>query len=216
MKLYCLHWLTQSWKCYGMMECYNNANHWSCRRQILSIMASKDNFKDLQSWIPNLSRHRFNIAIHHLLLHGRGTNVQFVKGTRMYIAPEKLDHFLSFITGTHIIQDLPFGEKALKLSSNTEIKVPNVVRCLIPKHIVLQYLSYCSDGGLRTQWTASARYWKFSVYVPHPWGNLCKVWTVFQLPAPKLLTNQKKWLTNLEIIMEKVSRGRRCRRRNFI
>ena len=130
-----------------LAECYNNADHWSSRRQILSIMADKVNFKDLQRWIPNLSRYRFNIARHHLLLHGRGANVQSVKGTRMYIASEKLDHFLSFITSTHIIQDLPFGEKTLKLSTNTGIKVPNVVRSLIPEHIVLQYLRYCSDVG---------------------------------------------------------------------
>ena len=130
-----------------LAKCYNNADHWSSRRQILSIMADKVNFKDLQRWIPNLSRYRFNIARHHLLLHGRGANVQSVKGTRMYIAPEKLDHSLSFITSTLIIEDLPFGEKTLKLSTNTEIKVPNVVQSLIPEHIVLQYLSYCSDVG---------------------------------------------------------------------
>ena len=61
----------------------------------------------------------------------------------MCIAPQKLDHFLAFITSTHIIQDLPFGEKTLKLSSNAEVKVPNVVRSLIPEQIVLQYLGYC-------------------------------------------------------------------------
>ena len=130
-----------------LSECYNNAEHGSSRRQILSIMADKVNFKDLQRWIPNLSRYRFNIARHHLLLHGRGSKIPSVKSTRMYIAPEKLDHLLSFITSTHIVQDLPFGEKTLKLSSNTEIKVPNVVRSLIPEQIVLQYLSYCSDVG---------------------------------------------------------------------
>ena len=75
-----------------LAECFNNADHWSSRRQILS-MVDKVNFKDLQRWIPNLTRYRFNIARHHLLLHGRGANVQSVKGTRMYIAPEKLDHF---------------------------------------------------------------------------------------------------------------------------
>ena len=45
--------------------------------------------------------------------------------------------------------DLPFGEKTLKLSSNAENKVPNVVRSLIPEQIVLQYLGYCKDVGLR-------------------------------------------------------------------
>ena len=94
----------------------------------MSIMADKLNVKDLQRWTPNLSRYRFNITRHHLLLRGKGTNVKYVKGTRMYIALEKLDHFLSYITSSHIIDDLPFCEITLKLSSNTEIKVPNVVR----------------------------------------------------------------------------------------
>ena len=94
----------------------------------MSIMADKLNFKDLQRWIPNLSRYRFNTPRHHLLLRSKGANVEYVKGTRMYIALEKLDHFLSYITSTHIIHDLPFEEKTLKLSSNTEIKVPNAVR----------------------------------------------------------------------------------------
>lgn len=62
--------------------------------------------------------------------------VPSVKGTKLYIAPQKLDHFLSFTTSTHIIQDLPFGEKALKLSSNVELKIPNVMRSLIPEQIV--------------------------------------------------------------------------------
>ena len=115
-----------------LAECYHNADYWSSGRQILSIMADKVNFKDLQRWIPNLSRYRFNIARHHLLLHGRGANVQSVKGTRMYNAPGKIDHFLSFITSTHIIQDLPFGEKTLKLSTNTEIKVPDVAPMFDP------------------------------------------------------------------------------------
>ena len=60
--------------------------------------------------------------------------VPSVKGTRMYIAPQKLDHFLSFTTSTHII--LPFGKKTLKLSSNVELKIPNVMRSLIPEQIV--------------------------------------------------------------------------------
>ena len=63
----------------------------------------------------------------------------------MFIAPEKLDHFLTFITSTHVMQDLPFGEKTLKLSSNAELRVPNVIRSSIPEHIVQQYQSYCHE-----------------------------------------------------------------------
>ena len=154
-----------------LTECYNNATHWSTRRQILSIMADKLTFKDLQRWIPNLSRYRVNIARHHLLLHGRGSKVPTAKCTRMCIAPEKLDHFLEFITSTHIIQDLPFGEKTLKLSSNAELKVPNVVRSLIPEQIVQQYLGYCRDVG----------------FTPMSRSTLCKVLSVCSASTRKSL-----------------------------
>lgn len=154
-----------------LTECYNNATHWGTRRQILSIMADKLTFKDLQRWIPNLSRYRFNIARHHLLLHGRGSKVPTAKCTRMCIAPEKLDHFLEFTTSTHIIQDLPFGEKTLKLSSNAELKVPNVVRSLIPEQIVQQYLGYCRDVG----------------FTPMSRSTLCKVLSVCSASTRKSL-----------------------------
>ena len=154
-----------------LTECYNNATHWSTRRQILSIMADKLTFKDLQRWIPNLSRYRFNIARHHLLLHGRGSKVPTAKCTRMCIAPEKLDHFLEFITSTYIIQDLPFGEKTLKLSSNAELKVPNVVRSLIPEQIVQQYLGYCRDVS----------------FTPMSRSTLCKVLSVCSASTRKSL-----------------------------
>ncbi|CAB3990326.1 Hypothetical predicted protein, partial [Paramuricea clavata] len=92
----------------ALTACYENASHWSSRRQILSIFADK-------------------------------------KHIRIKVPPEKLDHFLAFITSARVIQDLPFGEKTLKLST-TEIKIPNVIRNSIPEQIIQQYQSY-SEGG---------------------------------------------------------------------
>jgi len=45
------------------------------------------------------------------------------------------------------MQDLQFGEKTLKLSSKTEIKIPNIVRTRIPEQIVQQYQCYCHETG---------------------------------------------------------------------
>ena len=122
-----------------LVECFENAGHWSTRRQILSIMADKVSFKVVKRWIPNLSRYRYNIARHHILLHGRGSAVHLAENKRMKVSQVKLDHFLTFITSPYVMQDLPFGEKTLKLSSKTEIKIPNVVRTMIPELIVQQY-----------------------------------------------------------------------------
>ena len=124
----------------------------------------------------------------------------------MYIAPEKLDHFLSFITGTHIVQDLPFGEKTLKLSSNVEIKVPNVVRSLIPEQIVLQYLGYCKDMD----------------FTPMSRSTLCKVLSVCSASTRKSLQGLDyvsaagtKAFDELVTTMERVSHGQKYRKRNF-
>ena len=115
----------------ALVECFNNASHWSARRQILSIMADKA-FSALKKLIPGLIRYRFNVACQHTLLHGRGSPVAITKGARIRVSMKKLDHFLSFITSGQVIQDLPFGERTLKLSGNTEVTIPNVVRTLIP------------------------------------------------------------------------------------
>lgn len=131
----------------ALAECYNNASHWSTRRQILSIMADKVSFKTLQKWIPGLTRYRFNIARHHRLLHGRGSPILTTCHTRMYVSSKQLDHFLDFITSTHIIQDLPFGTRTLTLSNKEEITVPNVVRTIIPERIIRQYEIFCKETG---------------------------------------------------------------------
>lgn len=131
----------------ALSECYNNAEHWSSRRQILSIMADKVGFKDLLRWIPTLTKYRYDIARHHILLHGRGAALPPVNNTRMCVKEEKLEHFLSFITSNHIVQDLPFGEKTLRLSSDAQIKIPNVVRTLIPEQIIRKYQGYCNEIG---------------------------------------------------------------------
>ena len=130
----------------ALFECYENASHWTTRRQILSIMADKVSLPKLRKWIPGLTKYRYNIAKHHMLSYGRGATVPAPVKTRMRVPPEKLEHFLAFITSPFIVQDLPFGERTLKLSSTDVIRVPNIVRTLIPERIVAQYQSLCSES----------------------------------------------------------------------
>ena len=110
-------------------------------------MADKMDFETLQNWLPGLTRYRFKIARLHRILHGRGSVVSTVSSRRMYVSPKQLDHFLDFITSAHIVQDLAFGEKTLKLSTKEEIAVPNVIRTLIPERIVQQYNAFCCESG---------------------------------------------------------------------
>ena len=132
----------------ALTECYANANRWDTKRQILSIMADKVSYRTLLKWIPNLSRYRFTVARKHILAHGRGVPEVSQRQTRMAVPQAKLDHFLDFITSPLIIQDLPFGEKSIKLSSKEVITVPNVVRLMIPESIAAQYQAYAEECGL--------------------------------------------------------------------
>ena len=119
---------------------------------------------------------------------------------------------LLFIASTHIIQDLPFGEKTLKLSSNTEIKVRNVVRSLISEHIVLQYLNYCSDVDFVPR-SRSTQLKVFSLCFAS-WRKSLQGWTVSVAGAKAF--DKLGVIDMLGGIMEKVSHGPRCRKRNFI
>lgn len=92
-----------------------------------------------------MTPYRFNIARHHRLLHGRGAIVPTDITRSMKVDFAKVDHFLDFITSSHIVQDMPFGEKMLKLSTGEVIKTPNVVRMLIPERITQQYFQFCTE-----------------------------------------------------------------------
>jgi len=130
----------------ALAQCYTNADRWDTKRQILSIMADKVTYCTLQRWIPTLSRYRFTVARKHTLVQGRGVLPKPQRRTRA-VSQTKLDHFLDFILSPHMIQDLPFGEKTIKLSSKEVITVPNVVRLMIPEYIATQYQAYAEECG---------------------------------------------------------------------
>ena len=129
----------------ALAESYLNATHWSTRRQILSILADKLSLKELTHYIPGVTPYRVNIARHHRLLHGRGAIVPTDITRRLKVDFAKVDHFLDFITSFHIVQDMPFGEKMLKVSTGEVIKTPNVVRMLILERITQQYFQFCAE-----------------------------------------------------------------------
>eukprot|EP00058_Branchiostoma_floridae_P015299 XP_002600787.1 hypothetical protein BRAFLDRAFT_95073 [Branchiostoma floridae] len=129
----------------ALVECYNCANQSFTRRQILSIMADKYSFSELEKLMPGLTRYQVTAAKKHMYQHGRGAPLPPSPDVRMRVDPGKLDHFISFITSAHVVQDLPFGEKTLKLSSGETLKVPNTIRAMIPERIVSQYQQYCAE-----------------------------------------------------------------------
>ena len=108
-------------------------------------MAGIASYKALLAFIPGLTPYLYTQANLHRLQHGRTVPVPKKEAPRLRIDRQQLDHFLSFITSPHLVQDLPFGSKNLKLSNDQSIAVPNVIRTLIPQGIVRQYKQYCSD-----------------------------------------------------------------------
>ena len=130
-------------------ECYQEANHWETRCQILSIMADKVRYSKLLRYIPGLTRYRFTEAKRHCLTYGRGAPVQPERSPRTDVPSSQIEHFIAFITGAHIVQDLPFGEKSITLSNKDTIKIPNVIRTIVPERVVKQYHAYCADSGFK-------------------------------------------------------------------
>ena len=56
----------------ALIESYKQATHHSTRQQILSVIADKLSFTDLEKLIPGLTRYRFITARSHRLQHGIG------------------------------------------------------------------------------------------------------------------------------------------------
>ena len=131
----------------ALAESYHNAKSWDTRRQILSIMSSVANYNNIVRFIPGLTRYRYSTANLHRLQFGRGATVEHQPLTRIKVDLKQLDHFLGFITSPHLVQDLPFGSKKLKLASGQTIEVPNIIRAMIPERIVWQYSQYCDETG---------------------------------------------------------------------
>jgi hypothetical protein len=131
----------------ALAESYENASSWDTRRQILSVLADQVSFKRIQYYIPGLTKYRFMMARKHGLECGRGPLPPPNKSARMRIDCNQLDHFLCFITNPHIIQDLPFGQRYLHLSSGKVLETPNVIRTMIPQRILQQYQQFCKESG---------------------------------------------------------------------
>ena len=92
-------------------------------------------------------RYRFNVARQHAHMYREGAEVETRSVPRMYVSASQLDHFLDFITSEHIIQELLFGERKLKLSSEKKITVPSVVRKVIPERVIQQYNLFSTETG---------------------------------------------------------------------
>ena len=95
-------------------------------------------FREIREFIPGLTECRFKEARLHILKHGRGSAAPLNKSPRM-----------TFITSSHVIQDLPFGQGYLRLANGQILETPNVIRTMIPQRIIEQYIQFCKESNMR-------------------------------------------------------------------
>lgn len=130
----------------ALAETYENASSSNVKRQVLSIIADLTSYEEIRKFLPGLTKYMFCEARKHRLTCGRGAPVVPKPGFRARVDINQLDHFISFITSPYIVQDLPFGERFLKLSSGEVVHTPNVIRVSINERIISQYLQCCQES----------------------------------------------------------------------
>jgi hypothetical protein len=98
-----------------LAESYKNASSWETRKQILSIMTDLASYSVISSFISGITKYRYTAANLHRLQFGRGVPVPAQTSVRVRVDLKQLDHFLSFITSPHLVQDLPFGQNKVNI-----------------------------------------------------------------------------------------------------
>ncbi|CAC5360406.1 unnamed protein product [Mytilus coruscus] len=99
-----------------LTESYGKAESWQLKRQILSVLSKTLSFQGMSQKIQGITEYRYYIAKKHSSVYGCALPSPNTEHHRQKMDPPKLDIFLDFITSSHIIKDLPFGDK-MRLSS---------------------------------------------------------------------------------------------------
>ena len=129
-----------------LVTLYEEANSWFTKRQILSVFVNDYTKARLQQIIPGLSIWAIDEARRHAAKTGLGKPIpQTETLSRTRLAPNKVDHFLDFISRPNFLQDVAYGTKTLKLSNGDLIEIPNVVRTVIVSRRVDLYHRYCQE-----------------------------------------------------------------------
>jgi len=111
----------------ALAEAYGRAHGWGARRQIFSIMSAVASYSDITRVTAGLTRYRFTISNLHRLEHGTCASLTPHPSAKIKVDQRQLDHLSCYIASPHLVQDLPFGQKTLQLSSRKLIEVPNLI-----------------------------------------------------------------------------------------
>jgi hypothetical protein len=130
-----------------LLQAYRDAETCRHRCQILSFLTQTMSYKEIVQILPEVTHSKFYTAKNHAKLVGPGLPIT-VPATRQKMDPVKLDNFLDFITSEHIVRDLPFGERKIRLSDGTVMKMPNVVHSMGASDVIHQYKSFCAENEI--------------------------------------------------------------------
>lgn len=129
----------------ALVEAYKNMEGWAGRRQMLSVLADKYTFREIKERLPGITQYHVTAARDHIRKYGHGGVVPKQVITRCRVTTSQIEHFVEFLCSPHIMQDLPCGEKVLKLSTGEMVRVPKVVLVMIPEHLIAQYQAFCDE-----------------------------------------------------------------------
>lgn len=120
----------------SLKDAYDKAEHWSTKRQLLSIIAAdiptrllKAEFPGLTDWKIKAARAQafFQGSLQNIFIDiacmsgivildiGRGVLPEITRNPVQRYTEKQLSDFITFIQSSHITTDLPFGERKLKL-----------------------------------------------------------------------------------------------------
>ena len=133
----------------ALIDSYRNVANKDTKIQILSMIIDKVKGPEIKKLLPEVKDYELRLAKHPAATYGKGEQRTEKTIHLSYINTSQLDHFITFITSSHIMQDLPYGETVLKLHSGEEIRIPQPIRMMIPQRIVNLYLHYCTEVGFK-------------------------------------------------------------------
>ncbi|CAF1356373.1 unnamed protein product [Adineta ricciae] len=129
----------------SLKDAYSKAEHWSTKRQLLSIVAADLPPRLLKAEFPELTDWKIKAARAQAFFHGRGVLPEIMHCPVQRYTEKQLSHLITFIQSPHITTDMPFGERKLKLSNGESVVVPDVIRNISPSRIISQYFEYCKE-----------------------------------------------------------------------
>ena len=131
----------------GVSEAYKNAESWTTRREVLSIIAPQIDSKLIQSFLSGITLCYFTAARKYAAEFGHGAAIEQSPTVIHRFDYDQVEHFIDFITSEHVCTDLPLGERSLKQSNGKELFVPNTIRNMIPPRIIQQYYLSCQENS---------------------------------------------------------------------